>query len=94
MIDSNVKTKIESNCGIYCSECKFLKENVCLGCTNIEKPFWGDSCAIKDCCKEKKVDCCGECTDFPCELLNSFAYDKEQGDNGARIENCRRWCSR
>ncbi|MEW6710633.1 MAG: DUF3795 domain-containing protein, partial [Candidatus Riflebacteria bacterium] len=28
---------------------------------------------------------------FPCQLLNKFAYDKEQGDNGKRIEQCRLW---
>ena len=33
---------------------------------------------------------CGEC-DFPCDLLNQFAYDKEQGDDGKRIEQCRKW---
>ena len=38
-------------------------------------------------------DYCGQCTNFPCDLLNSFAYDKEQGDNGKRIETCRRWAS-
>jgi hypothetical protein len=31
------------------------------------------------------------CGDFPCDLLNQFAYDKEQGDNGKRIEQCRKW---
>ena len=42
---------------------------------------------------------CGECGyreqmncgGFPCDLLNMFAYDKEQGDNGKRIEQCRKW---
>jgi hypothetical protein len=24
-------------------------------------------------------------------LLNQFAYDKEQGDDGKRIEQCRKW---
>jgi len=44
--------------------------------------------------KEKKRDCCGNCQEFPCKLLNSFAYDKDQGDNGLRIENCRLWCKK
>jgi hypothetical protein len=26
-------------------------------------------------------------------LLHQFAYDKEQGDNGKRIEQCKAWAS-
>ncbi len=89
----SVKTKKESRCGICCSGCQFLNDNVCEGCTKIEKPFWGDSCPVKSCCEDKNLECCGECSDFPCDLLKSFAYDKEQGDNGLRIENCKKWCN-
>ncbi|MDR2719552.1 MAG: hypothetical protein LBC03_01950 [Nitrososphaerota archaeon] len=34
---------------------------------------------------------CGLCLDFPCDLLNQFSYDQEQGDNGKRIKQCRKW---
>ncbi len=88
------KIKIESRCGISCSKCEFYKDNKCQGCTKISKPFWGDACPVKSCCEEKKHDCCGKCQEFPCKLLNSFAYDKDQGDNGLRIENCRLWCKK
>lgn len=27
----------------------------------------------------------------PDELLRQFAYDEQQGDNGERIKQCRRW---
>ena len=84
---------IESRCGILCSECKYKDEVGCKGCANITKPFWGDACPVKDCCEGRSHDYCGQCTNFPCDLLNSFAYDKEQGDNGKRIETCRRWAS-
>ena len=93
MISVKEKSKIESRCGIECSKCKFLKEEVCIGCTNITKPFWADACPVKTCCENKQIECCGQCTEFPCDLLKSFAYDKEQGDNGLRIENCKKWCS-
>ncbi|WP_373887184.1 hypothetical protein [Anaerofustis stercorihominis] len=43
--------------------------------------------------KKKDYMHCGECSEFPCEVLNQFAYDKEQGDNGKRIEMCKKWCS-
>jgi len=26
-----------------------------------------------------------------CQDLNDFAYDKEQGDDGKRIEQCKKW---
>ena len=69
-----------------------VEEKVCSGCTKIEKPFWSDTCPIKTCCEEKELACCGECDTFPYDLLKSFAYDKEQGDNELHIENCKEWC--
>lgn len=63
----------------------------CKGCTEIEKPFWGDSCPVKTCCEEKSHANCGACADFVCENLRAFAYDPQQGDNGLRIEQCRKW---
>ena len=86
------KDVIESRCGICCSKCQFFKDKVCQGCTKITKPFWGDVCPVKACVESKKIECCGHCPHFPCDLLHSFAYDKEQGDNGLRIENCKKWC--
>lgn len=84
---------IESRCGILCSECKYKKEVNCKGCVNIAKPFWGESCQVKSCCESKKLSNCGKCIDFPCDILIQFAYDKEQGDDGKRIEQCRKWYS-
>jgi len=86
------KETIESRCGINCSECDYKEKVNCAGCLNIEKPFWGESCPVKDCCEGKNLKNCGFCINFPCELLNEFAYDKEQGDNGKRIEICKTWC--
>jgi len=63
----------------------------CGGCVSIDKPFWGDSCPVKSCCEERNFKHCGQCNEFPCELLKQFAYDKEQGDDGLRIETCKGW---
>ena len=82
---------IESRCGINCSKCEYKETKGCKGCVNIDKPFWGENCPVKSCCESKALLHCGECEAFPCALLNSFAYDKEQGDNGLRIEQCRKW---
>ena len=84
---------IESRCGLLCSECAYREKMDCSGCVAITKPFWGDACPVKACCEGKKLDHCGSCPDCPCELLTRFAYDKEQGDNGNRIEQCKAWAA-
>ena len=92
MIEVKTKSEVESRCGIECSQCDFQDTINCKGCLNIQKPFWGEVCPLKKCSEDKNLSCCGECKEFPCDLLKSFAYDKEQGDNGERIKNCARWC--
>ncbi len=81
---------IESKCGILCSICEYKESMNCTGCINIDNPFWG-VCPIKKCVEDKVLNHCGECRSFPCELLNSFSYDKEQGDEGKRIKQCKMW---
>jgi len=81
---------IESRCGIYCSECEYKESMGCKGCVNIENPFWG-KCEIKKCVEDKSLNHCGECKEFPCELLISFSYDEKEGDNGLRITHCKIW---
>lgn len=82
---------IESRCGILCGQCAFKESAGCRGCTNITKPFWGESCPVKSCCEGKALAHCGQCPAFPCETLNAFAYDPKQGDDGLRLEQCRKW---
>jgi hypothetical protein len=84
-------TMVESRCGILCCECEYREQMNCGGCLLIDKPFWGDSCPVKSCCESRDLAHCGLCADFPCDLLKQFAYDKEQGDDGKRIEQCRKW---
>jgi len=84
---------IESRCGILCSECdEFWEKKTCKGCIAIDKPCWGE-CAIKKCCKEKNIEHCGLCGDFPCDMLVEMSHDEEVGDNGKRIEQCKIWAS-
>lgn len=82
---------IESRCGILCSECQYREQMGCGGCISIDKPFWGESCPLKSCCEGKQQEHCGVCPDFPCEMLDRFAHDKEQGDDGKRIQQCGQW---
>lgn len=78
---------VESRCGIICSECRFVE---CKGCVNIDNPFWG-ACPVKTCCEHIQQQHCGECAEFPCEMLTGFSYDEKEGDNGKRIEQCKMW---
>lgn len=82
---------VESRCGLLCGACEYREPMHCDGCVQIDKPFWGESCPVKACCEGKGFDHCGVCGEFPCALLRQFAYDEKQGDNGARIEQCRKW---
>lgn len=84
---------VESRCGIKCSECTYREEVNCPGCIRMDKPFWGEKCELKSCGEEKKLAHCGECDVFPCNMLKQFSYDKEQGDDGARIRQCEAWKS-
>ena len=82
---------VESRCGLLCSACEYREQMNCKGCIQIDKPFWGDSCPVKACCEEKRLEHCGQCEQFPCTILHGFAYDEKQGDQGKRIEQCKCW---
>lgn len=81
---------IESRCGLLCSSCQYRDSMGCKGCVNIDRPFWGE-CPVKSCCEEKQQTHCGECGSFVCRQLHDFAYAEKEGDNGARLEQCRVW---
>ena len=80
----------EARCGMRCSGCAYRERTGCAGCAAICDPFWGH-CPVKGCCEGREHDHCGQCEDFVCKLLHSFAYDPEHGDNGLRLRNCRSW---
>lgn len=80
----------ESRCGIRCNDCEGRAESGCTGCITMEKPFWGGICEVKSCCEDKKLDHCGLCADFPCDVLANMG--KEQGyDPAPRLANCEQW---
>ena len=79
----------DSFCGLKCSKCELREENNCGGCiASGGKPFHG-KCEVADCAISKNKRFCGECENFPCEILKRYSFDKEHGDNGARIEHCK-----
>ncbi|MDR0936756.1 MAG: DUF3795 domain-containing protein [Oscillospiraceae bacterium] len=82
-----------SSCGIDCAACKFSVEQGqrCPGCYAVKgKPFWSTDgiCDLYVCAADKGVHNCGKCGEFPCGMLQTWAY-QEEGENGQRIENLR-----
>ena len=58
--------------------------------TAMERPFWGGECQVKSCCEDRKLNHCGECPKFPCDMLSNMG--KDQGfDPLPKIEMCRKW---
>lgn len=80
-----------SKCGANCSKCSRRDEFGCLGCNEMQSGYWGEKCEIKECCEARKLEHCGACPDFPCEMLREIAFDDELGDDGERLLNAKRW---
>lgn len=81
--------EFDTYCGLSYKDCEYKLSMNCGGCiVSKGHPFHG-SCEVAECAKQMGRRFCGECGDFPCEILNRYSFDKEHGDNGARIENCK-----
>lgn len=74
-----------------CSKCSRKEEFGCLGCNEMQSGYWGEKCEIKECCEAKKLEHCGFCPDFPCEMLREISFDEELGDDGERLLNAKKW---
>ena len=52
------------------------KENlVCKGCLGPLDVHWSPDCEMMMCAREKSLNHCFECEDFPCALVEKFATD-------------------
>jgi len=47
----------------------------CEGCRGPLDVQWSSDCKIMLCAKKKEVRYCFQCTNFPCNILNTFASD-------------------
>ncbi len=84
------KVEFDTYCGLSCKDCTFREPCGCKGCIATGgKPFHG-KCDVAECAVKKQQAFCGSCESFPCDILTRYSYDKENGDNGARIESCKR----
>jgi len=68
-------------CGAYCRTCRPFIEGSCKGCKlgydTGERDINKSKCIIKVCClKERKLETCAVCTDYPsCKIIHGF-YSK------------------
>ena len=68
-------TKI-AYCGVDCSVCPDYLNNVCPSCRLTQ---WedGDECMPVKCCREKGIDVCAFCAEFPCGSMAEFYMESE-----------------
>lgn len=85
---------VTTYCGLDCTNCEYKEPCNCNGCVATKgMPFHAEEipCSVAACVMQKGLSFCGECTDFPCQLLTDYSNDTEHGDNppGARITACK-----
>lgn len=54
----------------------YLTKENCLGCRNGSCLF--PNCGVKDCYRNKKIDFCFQCNEFPCEKTNFESHLKQR----------------
>ena len=62
----NVDEDAVGKCGFYCPSCPSFTAGNCAGCMNGNKD--GD-CYTRDCVLCKGISFCGQCKDFPCDVI-------------------------
>jgi hypothetical protein len=60
----------------------------CQGCRVDEAGNWNEDCGIRKCAKDKGLNFCFECEDYPCEIIQEFA--ESHRSHKVIIENAKR----
>lgn len=58
-------------CGLDCSKCGSFKNKECKGFHIMSGTSIYGRCEWYHCCKDKKLEHCGQCESFPCEGLKN-----------------------
>ena len=70
--DNNIKFK-ERLLPVYKMFVKNINDIACTGCLSDGVVFpVCQKCAIKSCCKEKEIEGCHQCNEFPCKYIENF----------------------
>ena len=91
-IPENMFAPCGMNCMVcykHCTVCKSVRP--CAGCLNGDegKPRHCRACAIRDCCREKGLRYCLECTAFPCRRLNRLEKSYRTRYDASLLSNSR-----
>ncbi|MDY6795098.1 MAG: DUF3795 domain-containing protein [Actinomycetota bacterium] len=70
--DDNDKFK-ERLTGVY--GLKSVEDIHCKGCLSDDLFIFCESCPIRECCKDKGIEGCHQCDDFPCEFIEKFPLE-------------------
>ncbi|MBY8985745.1 MAG: DUF3795 domain-containing protein [Candidatus Lokiarchaeota archaeon] len=64
----------------------------CIGCWGEDDEMWSSGCEIRKCCiKDKNLNYCYECQEFPCQKLKEWANkDKKYEAALERLKNIKR----
>lgn len=71
--DLKMKQSNYGPCGLYCGACG---AEDCDGCQSARVDHWVQNCKFRKCAKNKNIDFCCHCDNFPCKELNEFMHDK------------------
>jgi len=68
-----MKKRFDSYCGIYCGACSTPG---CNGCKIMDAKHWSPDCKFIKCAREKGIESCCFCSDYPCNDIMQFDSDK------------------
>lgn len=58
-------------CGLDCTKCGSFQNNECKGCHEMKGTSIYGKCEWYHCCKDNKLEHCGQCGTFPCDGLKN-----------------------
>lgn len=70
------KLKHLGYCGVDCAVCPDYTGGKCPSCRETD---WTDDdiCIPVKCCRERNISVCGQCGEFPCEMMAAFYEESE-----------------
>ena len=71
-----METALLGYCGVDCAACTDYANNVCPGCRLSTWPE-GDECPPVACCRKQGITLCGQCPQFPCDMMAEFYTESE-----------------
>jgi len=73
MREQNIKEAQYGPCGLYCGACSATE---CDGCRSDKVDEYVANCKFRSCSKDKHVEFCCFCDEYPCEELHNIMNDE------------------